>query len=318
MNRLLILGADWPPPLVEHFAETIEGWRVLRLKDATDADLKAASVIVPAHLRVDRELIEGGAVRLIHQFGVGVDNIDLKSMKALGVAVANAPSEQSGMAASVAEGAVGLVLSCARLPSLRAERLKSGVWNWTLPFNLGLAGRRAGLVGLGSIGKRIARRLSAFDMSLAAIRRSPAAPGEADTLGLDWIGGMDRLAELAETSDVIVISAPLNDQTRGMFDTALIRRMKADASLVNVGRGGVVVETALLAALDEGRIHAAGLDTISAEPPSRESRLLNHPRIILTPHDAGVTDKAFEGVAGMIKANLRRLEAGKPLLNRIV
>ncbi|MFV0475723.1 MAG: NAD(P)-dependent oxidoreductase [Pikeienuella sp.] len=318
MNRLLILGADWPQPLVARFESILEGWRVIRRKDATEADLKAAAVIVPAHIRVDHDLLAGGAVKLVHQFGVGVDNIDLAAAKALGVAVANAPSVRSGMAASVAEGALWLVLSCARLPSLRAERLASGAWNWTLPLLFGLAGRRAGLVGLGSIGQAAAKRLKAFDMNLVGVRRSPAAPGEAEALGLDWIGGMDRLGELVETSDMIVITTPLNEGTRGLFGAEMIGRMRPDASLINVGRGGIVDENALIAALDAGRLHAAGLDTIAAEPPAPDSPLLSHPRVVLTPHDAGTTDKAFEGVAGMIKANLARLEAGEPLLDRIV
>ncbi|MEC5293246.1 NAD(P)-dependent oxidoreductase [Aurantimonas sp. C2-6-R+9] len=318
MNRHLILGADWPLPLIDDLVRILSGWRVTRWADASAEDIRAAAVIVPTHVRVDRALVEGGAVRLIHQFGVGVDNVDLPAMKALGVAVSNAPSEMSGMAASVAEGAVLLVLSCARLPSLRADNLAKGAWNWTMPLNFGLARRRVGLVGLGSIGKAIARRLVAFDMKVTAVRRSKGAPDEAEAMGLDWIGARDRLDELVETSDMVVICAPLNEATRGLFGAELIGRMKPSASLINVGRGGIVDEAALLAALDAGRLHAAGLDTISAEPPAPDSPLSAHRRIVLTPHDAGVTDKAFEGVAHVIRENLRRLEAGEPLLNRIV
>lgn len=318
MNHHLILGDDWPAPLVEKLARTLAPWKVTLWSDAGAAQIRDADVIVPIHRRVDRALLEGGGVRLIHQFGVGVDNIDLPAMKALGVAVANAPSEISGMSATVAEGAVLLVLSCARLPSLRAANLAKGAWNWTVPVNLGLAGRRVGLVGLGSIGKAIARRLLAFDMKVAAVRRSASAAGEAEAMGLEWIGAMDRLTELVENADMVVICAPLNEATRGLFDAALIGRMKPSASLINVGRGGIVDEAALLAALDDGRLHAAGLDTIAAEPPAPDSPLLSNPRIVLTPHDAGVSDKAFEGVAGIIAANLQRLESGEPLLNRIV
>jgi lactate dehydrogenase-like 2-hydroxyacid dehydrogenase len=131
-------------------------------------------------MRVESDLLEGSAIRLVQQFGVGVDNIDLEAAKQRGIAVANAPSAASGMAASVAEGAVMLVLSCARLPSLRARRLQEGIWNWATPLNIGLGGKRAGLVGLGAIGKAIARRLAAFDMTLARIIRHGYDFGAAD------------------------------------------------------------------------------------------------------------------------------------------
>ena len=129
---------------------------------------------------------------------------------------------------------------------------------------------------------------------------------------------MARLEELVESSDFIIISTPLNEGTTGLFDKARIARMKPGASLVNVGRGGIIDEVALVAALDDGRLHAAGLDTISVEPPEPNSPLLTHSRIVLTPHDAGVTDQAFEGVAKLIRANLDRLKAGLPLSHRIV
>lgn len=151
-----------------------------------------------------------------------------------------------------------------------------------------------------------------------AVRRSAAAPGEAEALGLEWIGTLDRLPELVGRSDMVVICAPLNDATRGLFDAALIGRMQPTASLINVGRGGIVDEAALVAALEGGGLHAAGLDTIAAEPPAPDSPLLGNPRIVLTPHDAGVTDKAFNGVAAIIKNNLTRLETGEAMRNRIV
>ena len=160
---MLILGANWPEALTARFETLLGGRRVIRHAVATEAQFREASVLVPTSLRVDRLLVEGSAIRLIHQFGVGVDNVDLDAMKQLGVAVANAPSERSKMAASVAEGAVYLVLSRARLPSLRARHLAQGKWNWRLPVNLGPAGRRAGLVGIGSIGKALAKRLQALE-----------------------------------------------------------------------------------------------------------------------------------------------------------
>lgn len=316
MRRLLALGSAWDAALVERLERTLPGWTIMPDAARTPHKAREATVLVPLHMTVERELLSGSEIRLVQQFGVGLDNVDLRAAADLGVAVANAPSAVSGMAASVAEGAVSLVLSCARLPSLRARNLAEGRWNWTMPLNLGLAGRRAGLVGYGSIGRAIARRLTAFDMRVAAVTRSGVVADPAGC-GLDWVGGMDRIGELIASSDLVIVCAPLTPETRGLFDRTLIGTMKSSSSLINVGRGAIVDETALLRALDEGRLHAAGLDTIRAEPPPRDSPLLTHPRVVLTPHDAGVTDVAFDGVAGIIRGNLARLEAGEPLRHRV-
>ena len=129
---------------------------------------------------------------------------------------------------------------------------------------------------------------------------------------------MDRVGELVEQSDVVIISVPLNEGTRQLFSADLIARMKPTASLVNVGRGPVLDEAALLAALDAGRLHAAGLDVLTQEPPAPDSPFLTHPRVVLTSHDAGVSDIAFDGVTEMIAENLKRLRGRVPLLNRII
>ena len=161
------------------------------------------------------------------------------------------------MSGTVAEGAILLVLACARLPSVRQDNLAAGRWSWTMPLNLGLAGKKAGIVGLGSIGKAIARRLAAFEMRLVAVRRSAGAASDATDDGFEWVGGMDRLERLVAESDFIIICAPLTPETRGLFGEALLAKAKPGASLVNVGRGAIVDEDALLKALDEGRMHPA-------------------------------------------------------------
>jgi phosphoglycerate dehydrogenase-like enzyme len=223
------------------------------------------------------------------------------------------------MAASVAEGAISLLLSCARLPSARTANLAAGKWNWTTPLNLGLAGKTAGLVGLGSIGKAIATRLAAFDMRLRAVRRSGASAGDGLTpAGFDWVGGAERMEELVSTSDFLIICAPLTPETENLFDSSLMAHVRSGTSIVNVGRGAIINEQALMAALDSGRLHAAGLDTLRKEPPEDDSPLLRHPRIVVTPHDAGVTEVAFDGVTRIIARNLAHLEADEPLEHRVV
>lgn len=316
MDKSIAVGPLWRGPLLDRLRAALPGWKI----DAgaqSDAEMaRRASVLVPFGMSVEGDLLAGSAIRLIQQFGVGVDPVDLEAARRFGIPVANAPSEVSGMASSVAEGAVLLVLSCARLPSLRAARLTAGDWNWSTPLNRALAGRRAGLIGLGAIGQAIARRLAGFDMPLVGVRRSGSRLDGAD-VPFEWVGGPDRLDELMANSDFIVMSAPLTPQTRGLIGRNRLRLARADASIVNVGRGAVIDEAALLDALNQGRLHAAGLDTIEQEPPAPDSPLLTHPRVILTPHDAGVSDLAFAGVARILADNLARLETGEPLRFRV-
>lgn len=315
MTRVLAIGPDWRGPLLERLEACFPGWKVLPGAHRNWDAARSSDVLVPFAMKVTDQLLSGSRIRLVHQFGVGVDQIDLEAAKRHGVPVCNAPSEVSGMASSVAEGAVFLALCCARRPDLRRQRLESGTWNWAMPLNLGLSGRRAGLVGLGSIGTAIAARLHSFGMTLVGVRRDAGRTVDSDGQ-LDWIGGMDRLDELVSTSDFIVITVPLNNQSQGLFDAALLRRVKDGASIINVGRGGVIDEDALLAELDRERIHAVGLDTLASEPPT-DLRLLEHPRVIITPHDAGATDIAFDSVARIIAGNLNAIETDGLLQHRV-
>src|SRR3954469_25839577 len=292
MERQIAIGAPWAGQLLDRLKAALKGWSI---QSGVQSDLEMArstTVLIPFGMRVGRELLAGSRIRLVQQFGVGVDSIDLAAARDLGILVTNAPSEASGMAGAVAEGAILLVLACARLPSVRQDNLAAGRWGWTMPLNLGLAGKTAGIVGLGSIGKAIARRLTAFEMRLVAVRRSAGTPDLLED-GFEWVGGMDQLEQLIAESDFIIICAPLTPEARGLFSASLLGKIKPGASLVNVGRGAIIDEDALLRALDVGRMHAAGLDTIQAEPPPPNSRLLTHWRIVLIP--TRVKADSFQG-----------------------
>src|SRR3954468_5954762 len=202
MERQIAIGAPWAGPLLDRLKAALNGWSI---QSGVQSDLemaRSATVLIPFGMRVGRELLAGSRIRLVQQFGVGVDSIDLAAARDLGIPVTNAPSEVSGMSGPVAEGAILLVLACARLPSVRQDNLAAGRWSWTMPLNLGLAGKKARIVGLGSIGKAIARRLAAFEMRLVAVRRSAAA-SDVTHDGFEWVGGMDRLEQLVAESDFI-------------------------------------------------------------------------------------------------------------------
>jgi D-3-phosphoglycerate dehydrogenase len=154
-----------------------------------------------------------------------------------------------------------------------------------------LAGRKIGLVGLGDIARRTARKLAAFDCRVFAF--DPAADaGTAESLGVRLVG----LDKLLKSCDVLSLHVPATAETRGMVDEAFLRRMKTGAVLVNTARGALVDEPALVAALDSGHLAAAAVDVYRTEPVSPGDTLLGHPKIITTPHTAAETEETYARV----------------------
>jgi phosphoglycerate dehydrogenase-like enzyme len=199
-------------------------------------------------------------------------------------------------------------------------RLQDGhVWaksaGW---YSLGgreLAGQTLGIVGMGSIGRRIAQLGRAFGMRVVGSRRS-FAEGNATDPDLDQSYPPDRLHEMLSTCDYIVLAVPLTSETEHMIGEAELRAMKPTTYLVNIARGHVINEAALIKALREGWIAGAGLDVTETEPLPSHSPLYGMPNVILTPHIAGVSVHYEQRLAQLFADNLQRYRAGQPLLNR--
>lgn len=199
-------------------------------------------------------------------------------------------------------------------------RLQDGhVWarsaGW---YNLGgreLAGQTLGVVGLGSIGRRIAQVGRAFGMRVLGMRRSFTGEDASDP-DVDQSYPPSALRELLGQSDYVVLSVPLTPETEHMIGEAELRSMKSNAYLVNIARGRVIDEQALIRALREGWIAGAGLDVAEVEPLPANSPLYTMPNVILTPHIAGVSVHYESRLAHLFAENLRRYRAGEPLLNR--
>jgi phosphoglycerate dehydrogenase-like enzyme len=173
---------------------------------------------------------------------------------------------------------------------------------------------RLGVFGLGGIGGAIARRGVALGMSVAGVRRRPARGGPA---GLRWAGGLGDLARLAAESDCFVIAAPQTAETRGAVSRAVLERLPPDAIVVNVSRGTLLDETALLDLLDASRLRGAALDVFAAEPLPTGHPFWRHPRVLVSPHVAAVTARFWERETGLIVENIRRYLAGSPLANTV-
>jgi phosphoglycerate dehydrogenase-like enzyme len=171
---------------------------------------------------------------------------------------------------------------------------------------------RVGVLGLGGIGTAVARRALALDMSVAGVRRRPARGGPP---GTRWVGGPDDLPRLASESDCLVIAAPHTGATAGAVDRAVLARLPRHAVVVNVSRGSVLDEVALLDLIDQGRLAGAALDVFSVEPLPESHPFWGHPRVLVSPHVSAVTTRFWERETGLIVDNIRRYLAGAPLTN---
>ena len=191
-----------------------------------------------------------------------------------------------------------------RLGRAQAER------RWSPADSTDLEGMKVGIVGFGSIGHEVARLALAFGMEPVGLRRvlRPEDPFP------HWTN--DRIDELLGWADAIVVAAPLNEETRGLFDATAFAKMKQGSWFINVGRGQIVDEAALIAALVDDRLGGAGLDVFATEPLPADSPLWTMPNVIITPHCSGDTDSSNRRAVELTMENFRRYTAGEPLLNQ--
>jgi len=272
-----------------------------------------AEVLIPAMAQVDAVMMDRlGGLRLIHQWGAGLEGVDVAAATARQILVANVPST-GGNADSVAEWCVMAAIALSRRLPSALQIIRDGA-GWGAPVGRALAGRTAGIIGLGGIGQALAIRLRPFGMRIIGIKRRPDA-ALAHRLGLEWVGGLERLPELLRQSHYLFLCVPLNDQTRGLIDESAFARMLPEACVVNAARGGLIEHQALLRALSEGRLMGAGLDVFEQEPLDPSSPLLARTDVLATAHIAGVTDASYRSIAHALADNVRRLEAGEALKN---
>lgn len=263
-------------------------------EDALIAETSDAGLLLMCYTPVSRRVIEASPnLRGIVKYGVGIDAIDIAAAKARGVVVVNIPDYAEE---TVAEGAFALMIALAkRLPALGAQMARAG-WAWPEPRWIGsdIAGQTVGIVGLGRIGRSLARMAGA-GFGARVVAWSPHMGAE--EMAALGVARCDSLGALLEASDFVSVHCVLNDETRHLIGEAELRRMKPGAYLINTARGAVVDEAALIRALDEGWIAGAGLDVFSDEPLARDghrlSGLYGRDNVILTPHLAFYTEQAM-------------------------
>jgi phosphoglycerate dehydrogenase-like enzyme len=275
--------------------------------EETDERLARADALITG--RLDADLLARADVEWVQALSAGVDSYPQEAMEEAGVVLTNA----SGVHAEpIGEQVLGAMLSFERrfLESQRNKERNS----WERVEGGELKGKTLGIVGVGAIGGRIAELGSAFGMEVLGTKRDPAMMPDA----VDEAFGADGYTELCRRADYLVLACPLTEETEGLIGSAEFRLLSRDAVLVNIARGEVTDQEALIRALQYGQIRGAALDVFETEPLPADSPLWDLSNVLLTPHMAGSTPKKDERWAEIIGENYRRFGTEEPYVNRVL
>lgn len=253
------------------------------------------------------------SVRFIASVGVGVDHIDLAAARARNIAVSNTPEVTTDC---LADAAMGLIIAACRRFREGLDIARTGEGRGMLtPESWGqrLTGRTLGIVGMGNVGRAVARRARGFDLKI--IYHTPRPSTEIDeAFGARAVGFDELLAK----SDIVSLHCPLKDETHHLIDAAAIEKMKPSAVIINIARGPIIDEAALIAALKSKRLFAAGLDVFETEPDPIREELHSLPNVFCLPHAASATWESRAAMAARVIANINAFfETGEPI-DRVV
>jgi lactate dehydrogenase-like 2-hydroxyacid dehydrogenase len=307
---VLVLSRLAPPQIAEALAG---GFTCLNAFETPGLD-----ALIAAHGAEIRALVTTGgrgaeaaliarlpALEIVSVFGVGIDAVDLTAAAARGIAVTNTPDVLTD---DVADFAVALYLSAIRLVTAGDRAIRAGAWDRPLAMPLSARGRKVGILGLGRIGKAIARLMEAFGAEIAYCKSRPDAD-------VPYRFEPNPVA-LARSSEVLFVATPGGAATRGLVGREVIEALGAQGLLINIARGSVVDEPTLIAALEDGRLGAAALDVFATEPQVPD-RLRSLDNVVLTPHIGSFTQETRTAMGQLVLDNLAAHFAGRPLLTPV-
>jgi D-2-hydroxyacid dehydrogenase (NADP+) len=303
--------------VAEEFRARCPNIRTLKATSAAELSAIAAEadVIVVSGLWKNELLAVAPKLRFVQSISAGTDQFDKALFKARGIRLASA---QGANERAVAEHALALILALKRHLHLGRDAQQRAYWRPMIADPLAreqeIGGLHVVVVGFGRIGQRVGRLLKAFDCRVTGLRREPSpAPESADEVrpisDLNWA---------LPDADIVILTCPLTPETTGLINADALARMKPSAHLINVARGKVVDEPALIAALQAGSIAAAGLDVTVDEPLPPSSPLWTLPNVLITPHSAGETGRYEANIIDLLEENLGRLWRGEAALKNEV
>jgi D-2-hydroxyacid dehydrogenase (NADP+) len=317
-DKLAICFAHVAYQLHERFSGLDTGISSIAVRDPETLEdrVGVADVLVISGLWHDGLLDRAGKLRFIQAIGAGTDQFPLEELKKRGIRLASARGVNYR---AVAEHAMALILALSRrLPEARdnqANRVWRGMIGDLSRREDELGGKTLLVVGLGQIGGRLAELAKAFDMRVVGLRRDPAAGRGA----ADAVHAMGEFKSLLSEADFVALTCRLAKETEKLVDAEALARMKPSAYLVNIARGRVVDEAALVETLATRRIAGAGIDVTAEEPLAPNSPLWGMDHVLLTPHSAGETRRYEDNVIEILRDNLGRLRRGEePLRNQVI
>jgi D-3-phosphoglycerate dehydrogenase / 2-oxoglutarate reductase len=289
---------------------TVEKRIKLTPEELAEALQDSDGLIVRSETKVRSDLMDKlPHLRVIGRAGVGVDNIDVNAATARGIVVMNAPD---GNTITTAEHTVALLVSMARNVPQAHALLQTGAWDKKKFVGVELNGKTLGVIGLGRIGRHVAKIAKGFGMNIFAYDPFVSVD-QAKDLGFE----VGSLNDVFTNADFLTIHTPVTDETRNIIGREAFGKMKKGVRLVNCARGGLVDETALLEAIENGKVAAAAMDVFATEPLPPDSPLLGNPKIITTPHLGASTTEAQEGVALTVAEQMRDFLLSGELRNAV-
>lgn len=319
MKVLFIGFADVVHPWYDDFLEAIAGKHSVELYDPQSPmapQFLNAEVVVDqggwgTHEMIDTAIASG--VKLWQVIGTGLNHLDVKYLLEKGVPLANTPGIFSGIA--LAEHALFLMLCLAKNVDESRKNIRAGIFYH--PMNEELEGKTLGLVGFGGSARELARRAGGMRMRILAVDALEISKAVQEEYHLDFVGSPAHLEKLLRESDFVSIHAPLTSKTHHLINRHSFALMKPSAILINVARGEIVDEAALLEALQSGRIRGAGIDVYTKEPPDLDNPFLHMANVIATPHVAGMTRGTSQRRGNAAAENVFRVADGLPPLYQV-
>lgn len=317
-DELVVCFAHPAYRMGEAFARRQSGVRFVQVRSVDELKSAAAEshVIVTSGFWRNELLDTAPSIRFVQSISAGTDQYNKERFLQKGVRLASAKGVN---AKAVAEHAISLILALSRQLHTGRDHQTARRWRGMIGDPAAredeLGGKTLLIVGLGSIGARLAQLAKAFDLTVIATKRDPSSGGSV----ADRVYAQSELNTLLPEADIAALTCPLTPETENLIDAKALSLMKPSAHLINVARGRVVDEEALIDALNAGRIAAAGIDVTREEPLPEKSPLWSMPNVLLTPHTAGETRRYEDNVLDILMENLERLWRGEAeLRNQIV
>lgn len=276
--------------------------------------IRDAHIAVPFMAKLDEAMLSAARqLRMVIQYGVGVETTDLAAATRHGIWVSNIPSAGMGNALSCAEHIFYLTLALLRSAPQMAESVAHR--HIGQPLGQTLSGKRVLVFGMGNIALELLPRLKAFDADVTVVRaRSSPPSGDAAAAQhhIDEYGaGVQDLHRMLPAADIVVLTCTQNDATRGIVNSEFLRSCKRGVNIINVARGGLLDYAAVRQGLEDGTIGGLGLDVAWQEPLDPSDPVFRHPRVVLSPHVAGVTELSYRNMAQRLAAEVRRVARGE-------